>query len=146
MMMMQKPLVAKGVPALRSVAETSPAGEGGWHCGCACLWHYALHAPTVALKNGGCEILCDVACCCPDTLFPVDCFFRRSSRQLAVKPVASGGGKVDLSKVGLNSVQDPTVRSNLMGRSRFMRDKNWVDPQGRKGKVSAPQRIGRWEG
>lgn len=23
-----------------------------------------------------------------------------------------------------------------MGRSRFMKDKNWVDPQGRKGKVS----------
>mmetsp|Transcript_34955 Transcript_34955/g.77732 ORF Transcript_34955/g.77732 Transcript_34955/m.77732 type:complete len:142 (-) Transcript_34955:268-693(-) len=52
----------------------------------------------------------------------------------ALKPVASGGGKVDISKVGLESIDDPVVQQNLKGRSRFMKQKGWVDPQGRKGK------------
>eukprot|EP00210_Caulerpa_lentillifera_P001234 g1190.t1 len=48
--------------------------------------------------------------------------------------VASSNKKTDLSKVGLNSVQDPVVKKNLMGYSDTMKDKNWTDPQGRKGK------------
>lgn len=51
-----------------------------------------------------------------------------------MKPVASSG-KVDISKQGLNSIDNEVVKQNLMGRSRFMKDKNWVDSQGRKGKV-----------
>jgi len=46
----------------------------------------------------------------------------------------SGGGKVDLSKVGLNSIENETVKNNLMGKSRYMDKKGWVDSQGRKGK------------
>merc|ERR1719498_1360398 len=42
--------------------------------------------------------------------------------------------KVDITKKGLNSINDPTIQQNLQGRSRVMEDKNWVDPQGRKGK------------
>ena len=49
--------------------------------------------------------------------------------------VASSGKKIDLSKQGLNSVQDPTVKLNLRGESKTMLSKDWVDPQGRKGKV-----------
>nr|BAA78585.1 hypothetical protein [Chlamydomonas sp. HS-5] len=52
----------------------------------------------------------------------------------SLKPVASGGGKVDITKAGLEGIDDPTVQQNLKGRSRYMKDKNWVDPQGRKGK------------
>lgn len=37
-------------------------------------------------------------------------------------------------QVGLNSIEDPIVQQNLMGRSRFMGKKGWVDAQGRKGK------------
>eukprot|EP00879_Flechtneria_rotunda_P000163 GHRR01000233.1.p1 GENE.GHRR01000233.1~~GHRR01000233.1.p1 ORF type:complete len:147 (+),score=39.97 GHRR01000233.1:163-603(+) len=60
----------------------------------------------------------------------------RSTRaaRSAVRPVASGGGKTDLNKVGLNSVGDKTVQNNLMGKSRYMDKKGWVDSQGRKGK------------
>jgi len=36
----------------------------------------------------------------------------------------------------MNSVQDPVVKKNLMGVSESMKKKDWVDPQGRKGKVS----------
>ena len=43
--------------------------------------------------------------------------------------------KTDISKQGLNSIDNPTVKLNLMGQSKTMKDKNWVDPQGRKGKV-----------
>eukprot|EP00877_Chromochloris_zofingiensis_P005485 jgi/Chrzof1/14938/Cz09g21140.t1_PSBR[v5.2] len=57
----------------------------------------------------------------------------RSSRK-TVKPVASGGGKTDLTKVGLNSVENDIVKNNLMGKSRYMGKKDWVDSQGRKGK------------
>jgi hypothetical protein len=48
---------------------------------------------------------------------------------------ASGGGKTDLKKVGLNSVPDGVVKNNLMGISPTMQKKGWVDAQGRKGKV-----------
>jgi len=46
----------------------------------------------------------------------------------------SGGGKTDLSKVGLNAIEDEVVKANLMGKSRYMEKKGWVDAQGRKGK------------
>lgn len=59
----------------------------------------------------------------------------RSTRKLVVKPVAYGGGKVDIKKQGLNSIENDVVQQNLMGRSRFMRNKEWRDAQGRKGKV-----------
>ena len=49
--------------------------------------------------------------------------------------VANAPKKVDVKKQGMNSVSDDIVRNNLMGNSRVMKDKNWVDPQGRKGKV-----------
>jgi hypothetical protein len=52
-----------------------------------------------------------------------------------VRPVASGGGKVDLNKVGLNSIPEGVVKNNLKGISPIMEKKGWVDPQGRKGKV-----------
>jgi photosystem II protein len=51
-----------------------------------------------------------------------------------VKPVATGGGKIDITKVGLESIDDPVVQQNLKGRSRFMSKKGWTDSQGRKGK------------
>lgn len=44
----------------------------------------------------------------------------------------SGGDKVNLKEVGLNSVENDTVRNNLMGKSRYMNKKGWVDSQGRK--------------
>jgi hypothetical protein len=43
--------------------------------------------------------------------------------------------KIDIKKQGLESIKDPVVKANLMGISRKMQDKNWVDSQGRKGKV-----------
>ncbi|KAL4451698.1 hypothetical protein ABPG75_007360 [Micractinium tetrahymenae] len=48
--------------------------------------------------------------------------------------VASSGKKIDISKQGLNSIENETVKLNLMGRSKTMESKGWVDPQGRKGK------------
>ncbi len=51
--------------------------------------------------------------------------------------VASSGKKIDISKQGLNSIQNETVKLNLMGKSKTMESKDWVDPQGRKGKVRA---------
>lgn len=54
-----------------------------------------------------------------------------------MKPVASGGGKIDITKVGLNSIDNETVKQNLMGKSRFMEKKDWRDASGRKGKVRA---------
>ena len=47
----------------------------------------------------------------------------------------TGGGKTDLSKVGLNSIENDVVKQNLMGKSRYMEKKGWTDSQGRKGKV-----------
>ena len=45
--------------------------------------------------------------------------------------------KVDVTKQGLEKVkgQNKTVYLNLAGRSETMEKKDWVDPQGRKGKV-----------
>ena len=51
--------------------------------------------------------------------------------------VAGSGKKTDVKKQGLSSVQNEVVKANLMGISRKMKDKNWVDSQGRKGKVRA---------
>ena len=42
--------------------------------------------------------------------------------------------QIDISKQGLNSVSNETVKLNLMGKSKSMEAKDWVDPQGRKGK------------
>jgi len=58
----------------------------------------------------------------------------RPSRSTVVRPVASGGGKTDLSKVGLNSIPEGVVKNNLMGKAPQMEKKGWVDAQGRKGK------------
>ncbi len=63
------------------------------------------------------------------------CRARVSARRV-VRPVASGGGKVDITKVGLNSIEDEVVKMNLMGKSRYMANKEWRDSSGRKGKVS----------
>merc|ERR1719183_763547 len=49
------------------------------------------------------------------------------------KKTFNSSGKKSTPK-GANSVEDDTVRNNLMGVSRFMNKKGWVDPQGRKGK------------
>jgi len=63
----------------------------------------------------------------------------RPSRSTVVRPVASGGGKTDITKVGLNSIPEGVVKNNLKGISPQMEKKGWVDAQGRKGKVcSAP--------
>jgi len=42
--------------------------------------------------------------------------------------------KIDIKKIGVSSVQNDVVRANLSGVSRKMKDKNWRDSQGRKGK------------
>jgi hypothetical protein len=60
---------------------------------------------------------------------------RANSSRKAMVVVASGGGKVDINKQGLNAIDDPTVQQNLMGRSRFMGKKDWKDASGRQGKV-----------
>ncbi|WIA34044.1 hypothetical protein OEZ86_012423 [Tetradesmus obliquus] len=57
----------------------------------------------------------------------------RASRRTAVIR-ASGGGKTDIKKQGLNSVPDGVVKNNLMGVAPQMQKKGWVDAQGRKGK------------
>lgn len=44
----------------------------------------------------------------------------------------SGFEKTNLNEVGLNSIDNETVKNNLMGKSRFMNKKGWVDAQGRK--------------
>merc|ERR1719183_201135 len=49
------------------------------------------------------------------------------------KKTFNSSGKKQAPK-GVNSVEDDTVRNNLMGVSRFMNKKGWVDSQGRKGK------------
>merc|ERR1712138_156631 len=38
------------------------------------------------------------------------------------------------SPKGVLSIEDDTVRNNLMGVSRYMKQRGWVDSQGRKGK------------
>jgi hypothetical protein len=54
---------------------------------------------------------------------------------------ASGGGKVDIKKQGLNSIPEGVVKNNLMGRAPQMEKKGWVDAQGRKGKVRAARSL-----
>ena len=49
--------------------------------------------------------------------------------------VMANSKKTDMKKQGLSSVKDDVIRNNLMGTSRKMKDKNWTDSQGRKGKV-----------
>lgn len=49
--------------------------------------------------------------------------------------VVASSKKTDLRKQGLESIKDPVIQNNLKGTSRKMQDKNWVDSQGRKGKV-----------
>lgn len=56
----------------------------------------------------------------------------RSSSRRALVVRNSGGGKIDVRESGLNSVENEVVRNNLMGRSRYMSKKGWVDAQGRK--------------
>ncbi|KAK9836325.1 hypothetical protein WJX81_005319 [Elliptochloris bilobata] len=48
--------------------------------------------------------------------------------------VVASSKKTDIKKQGLSSIQNEVVKANLMGISRKMKDKNWVDSQGRKGK------------
>lgn len=59
----------------------------------------------------------------------------KPSRSTVVRPVASGGGKTDLNKVGLNSIPEGVVKNNLKGIAPQMEKKGWTDAQGRKGKV-----------
>ena len=49
--------------------------------------------------------------------------------------VASGGKRTDPNKVGIKSVVNDVVRNNLLGVSKQMDKKGWVDSQGQKGKV-----------
>merc|ERR1711907_713106 len=55
------------------------------------------------------------------------------SRNLSVFKTIPLSGKKSAPK-GVNSVDDETVRNNLMGVSRYMNKKGWLDAQGRKGK------------
>uniref|UniRef100_A0A6V3K9P0 Photosystem II 10 kDa polypeptide, chloroplastic n=2 Tax=Lotharella globosa TaxID=91324 RepID=A0A6V3K9P0_9EUKA len=89
----------------------------------------------IGLVAGACIALVGLAavCAAPNTLGAgITSMKIRSapSRVVAHMKVT----KVDISKKGLNSIDDPTIQANLQGRSRAMEDKNWVDPQGRKGK------------
>jgi hypothetical protein len=60
----------------------------------------------------------------------------RSRATVSTTVQASGAKKVDIKKQGLESVKNPTIQNNLKGISKKMEAKDWVDPQGRKGKVS----------
>lgn len=62
---------------------------------------------------------------------------RPCSRKSVNTTVVASSKKIDISKQGLNSVENETVKLNLMGKSKSMESKDWVDPQGRKGKVRA---------
>ncbi|CAD7703760.1 unnamed protein product [Ostreobium quekettii] len=41
---------------------------------------------------------------------------------------------INPQKQGVNSVKNKVVRENLLGQSKTMERKGWLDPQGRKGK------------
>jgi hypothetical protein len=80
-------------------------------------------------------------CCSPNSfyhfltlrdLYPL---FSCSVRQNVSTVIVANGKKVDISKQGLNSIENKTVKLNLMGKSETMKQKDWVDPSGRKGKV-----------
>lgn len=60
------------------------------------------------------------------------------ARSTVSTTIVASGKKTDISKQGLNSIKDEVVKANLMGVSRKMKDKNWTDSQGRKGKVCHP--------
>merc|ERR1711977_330494 len=45
------------------------------------------------------------------------------------------------SPKGVSSVQEVTIRNNLMGVSRYMNKKGWVDSQGRTGKGAGVYRF-----
>merc|ERR1711998_179889 len=49
------------------------------------------------------------------------------------KTLLNSSGKKQPPK-GVTSVENDTIRNNLMGVSRFMNKKGWIDSQGRKGK------------
>lgn len=61
------------------------------------------------------------------------CSVQRSERKNAGVIVASGK-KVDIKKQGLNSVKNEVVQKNLMGISTTMKQRDWKDANGRKGK------------
>merc|ERR1719156_327609 len=51
-----------------------------------------------------------------------------------MQPISiASSGKKTVPK-GTSSVEDVTIRNNLMGVSRYMDKKGWLDSQGRKGK------------
>jgi hypothetical protein len=50
--------------------------------------------------------------------------------------------KTNIKEVGLNSIGDKTVQNNLMGKSRYMDKKGWVDAQGRKVGETRPGTAG----
>jgi photosystem II protein len=58
----------------------------------------------------------------------------RARKSVSTTVVASSGKKIDISKQGLNSIENEVVKLNLMGRSKSMESKEWRDSQGRKGK------------
>merc|ERR1712233_269186 len=42
--------------------------------------------------------------------------------------------KTDIKNLGMNSIKEGVVKNNLMGVSKYMDKKGWVDAQGNKGK------------
>jgi len=68
----------------------------------------------------------------PSSTSPPTSLQNRASRRTLV--IRNNSEKVNIKESGLNSVENDTVRNNLMGKSRFMDKKGWVDAQGRKGK------------
>ncbi|GBF98499.1 photosystem II 10 kDa protein chloroplastic [Raphidocelis subcapitata] len=48
--------------------------------------------------------------------------------------IRNNSEKTNINEVGLNSIENDVVKNNLMGKSRYMDKKGWVDAQGRKGK------------
>ena len=57
-----------------------------------------------------------------------------SARTTVSNVVVASSKKIDIKKQGLNSVANEVVKMNLMGKSRVMEKKDWVDASGRKGK------------
>merc|ERR1711904_96499 len=55
-----------------------------------------------------------------------------STKCIQPPSITSSGRKT--APKGTSSVEDVTIRNNLMGVSRYMDKKGWVDSQGRKGK------------
>jgi hypothetical protein len=55
-----------------------------------------------------------------------------NTRTSVIARSAAKKSKTDLKKQGLNSVANAAVQANLMGVSKSMKDKNWVDASGRK--------------